>query len=62
MLSLIAVDPAGNGAFGAPKIIKIIKKGTPYLEATFDKTSVKPGDTVKVKFVLKMLVISKRAR
>lgn len=53
MLSLIAVDPAGNGAFGAPKIIKIIKKGTPYLEATFDKTSVKPGDTVKVKFVLK---------
>ncbi|MFB7142125.1 S8 family serine peptidase [Gottfriedia sp. NPDC056225] len=51
-IKLYAVDPAGNGAFGAPKVIKIIKKGTPYYEATFDHESAKPGDTVKVKLVL----------
>ncbi|MGG0177217.1 S8 family serine peptidase [Gottfriedia acidiceleris] len=58
-LKLAAVDPAGNGSV-VPEFIRIVKKGTPYLAETFDKSSVKPNDLVNVKIVLKNAVNFKK--
>ncbi|PGL73170.1 S8 family serine peptidase [Bacillus sp. AFS055030] len=59
VVKLVVVDPAGNGSV-APKTIKIVKKGTPYLTAIVDKETAKPGDVVNVKVVLKNAVDFKK--